>query len=41
MWVQNKKLMGLYGLYKKGMYNNENILGNDKCLNNFKINKIF
>ena len=41
VWVQNKKVMGLYGLYKKGMYNNENIIGNDKCLNNFKINKIF
>jgi hypothetical protein len=38
VWVENKKLMGLYNLYhEQGMYNQENILGNDICLSNIKI----
>ena len=40
VWVENKKLMGLYNIYKKGMFNNENKYGNDRCLRNFNIIKI-
>ena len=48
VWVENTDLMGLYNIYKEGLYYNENIVGNDNCLNNFnleyqliKIKKIF
>ena len=37
VWVENNELMGLYNLYNNGMFNNENILGNDNCLSNYKI----
>ena len=37
VWVENNELMGLYSLYNDGMFNNENILGNDICLSNYKI----
>jgi len=40
VWVENNKLMGLEQIYRDGMFNNENIFGNDECLKNFKIYKI-
>ena len=40
IWVPNNKLLGLKNIYKKGMFNKQNISGNDKCLKNFKIIKI-
>ena len=48
VWVENTNLMGLYNIYREGMFYNENIFGNDNCLSNFnieykliKIKKIF
>ena len=40
VWVPNKKIMGLKTIYKKGLFDNENKSGNDKCLKNFRIFKI-
>jgi len=40
VWVENKKTLGLKNLYKTGMYNKENLSGNDRCLKKFKIFKI-
>ena len=40
VWVYNNKLLGLKTIYKKGMFNKENKLGNDKCLKKFRIYKI-
>jgi len=40
VWVENKKLMGLKEIYRKGMSYKINRFGNDRCLKNFKIYKI-
>jgi hypothetical protein len=40
IWVPNNKLLGLKNIYKKGLFNKQNIFGNDKCLKNFKIFKM-
>ena len=40
VWVPNKKIMGLKTIYKKGLFDNENKSGNDKCLKNFRIFKL-
>ena len=39
VWVENTKLMGIKLLYDDGMYYNENKEGNDKCRENFIIEK--
>ena len=40
IWVYNNKLLGLKTFYKKGLFNKENKLGNDRCLKKFRIYKI-
>ena len=40
VWVPCKHLMGIKSLYIKGLYNTENKINNDKCLENFKIKKL-
>ena len=40
IWVPNNKLLGLKNIYKKGLFNKQNISGNDKCLKKFKIFKM-
>ena len=40
VWVYNNKLLGLKTIYKDGMFNKVNKLGNDRCLKKFRIYKI-
>ena len=40
VWVPNNYLMGIKTIYKQGLYNGENIINNDKCLEKLMIYKI-
>jgi len=40
VWVPNNYLMGLKTIYKQGLYNGENIINNDKCLENLMMIKL-
>ena len=40
VWVPNNYLMGVKTIYKEGLYNGENIINNDKCLEKLMIYKI-
>ena len=40
VWVPNNYLMGIKTIYNQGLYNGENIINNDKCLEKLMIYKI-
>ena len=40
VWVPNNYLMGVKTIHKQGLYNGENIINNDKCLEKLMIYKI-